>query len=97
MESQQDPLFKIFRQHLNEALLSEESSEEALIDAVVKEYMQILNGRGFVPTRLHKFLEQDAREEVVAMLRKTTYGHFSLAEFSISNDRLAHRLKSRGS
>lgn len=95
MESQQDPLFKIFRRHLNEALLLEQTSEEDLTQQIVSEYMELLNARGFVPSRLCKYLEQDVKEEVKNMFRKTTYGHFSFAEYHKSSSQLAQRLKSR--
>lgn len=97
MKEQHDPLYNIFRKHLSEALLIDGACEHEMIDKVIAEYMQSLNGRGFVPPRLAKFLEQDVKEEIQHMLKKTTYGFFSFKEFHNSSHRLVNKLKVRGS
>lgn len=94
---QHDPLFQIFQRRLNEAMLVDHASEDELIAAVVKEYMDLLNGRGFVPPRLYKYLEQDVREEVTHMLKKTTYGYFNFSEYHRVSGNLVNKLKVRGS
>ena len=94
---QHDPLFQIFQRRLNDTLLVEHPREEEVVDSVVKEYMDLLNGRGTIPPRLYKYLEQDVREEVTHMLKKTTYGFFNLGEYHRVSGQLVNKLKMRGS
>ena len=94
---QQDPLFQIFQKHLNQVMLSDTICEEDLIEQVVADYMGVLNARGYVPPRLYRYLESDVREEVQDMLKKTTYGHFNLAEYKRTSGMLVNKLKVRGS
>ena len=75
-----DLLFTLFEQHLFNALVENETSDEFLA-RVVTEYVKLLSARGIM-TREHKSqIEIDLREEVLEMLRKKTYGHFNLASF----------------
>lgn len=80
---QQDPLFDIFKREIDSAMFEAESDvrEEEIIARVVKSYMDLINKKGFVPTRLYSFLEQDVREDVTHMLKKTTYGYFNFSEY----------------
>lgn len=76
-----DPLYSIFEQHLFNALVEEETNEEFLT-RVVADYMDRLKANGTLIAREHMDdIRSDLREEVFEMLRKKTYGHFSLAEF----------------
>ena len=80
MSSRKDPLFKIFEQHLFNAMVEDENSAD-FVGRVVQEYMKTLTALGTVPHAHRETLSEDLREEVMEMLRKKTYGHFSLAEF----------------
>jgi hypothetical protein len=80
MQSGSDPLFMIFEQHLFNALVEEETTDEFL-NRVVKDYISELCTDGLIPANRISELEIDIREEVLEMLRKKTYGHYSLKEF----------------
>ncbi len=80
MSSRKDPLFKIFEQHLFNAMVEDETSAD-FVGRVVQEYIKTLSASGTVPHAHRETLSEDLREEVMEMLRKKTYGHFSLAEF----------------
>ncbi|MCM2280709.1 MAG: hypothetical protein NDI61_02550 [Bdellovibrionaceae bacterium] len=80
MKSSMDNLYTIFEQHLLNALVEEESTDEFL-KRVVNDYLASL-GDSVVILREHRSgIEEDLREEVLEMLRKRTYGHYSLKEF----------------
>ncbi len=75
-----DQLFVIFEQHLLNALVEEESTEEFL-NRVVQDYLVTVTENGIIPQEVRRTVEEDLREEVLEMLRKKTYGHYSLKEF----------------
>lgn len=75
-----DPLYSIFEQHLFNALVENETTEEFL-DRVVQDYLAALSEGGIIPQPLRAGVEEDLRDEVLEMLRKKTYGHFNLTEF----------------
>jgi hypothetical protein len=80
MRSQHDPLYSLFEQHLFNAMVEEETSEE-LIVRVVQNYLEAIKADGVIPPLQLASIENDLREEVLEMLRKKTYGHYSLSEF----------------
>jgi hypothetical protein len=81
MSSQKDPLAKIFAQHLFNSMVEDESTDDFLA-RVIAEYLRGLSATGATMTADHRLLiESDLKEEVLEMLRKKTYGHFSLAEY----------------
>ncbi len=80
MKSQNDQLYAIFEQHLLNALVEEESTEEFL-NHVVQDYLMTVTKNGIIPQEVRHTVEDDLREEVLEMLRKKTYGHYSLKEF----------------
>ena len=80
MSSRKDPLFKIFEHHLFNAMVEDESSSD-FVERVVQEYIKTLSASGTVPHAHREALAADLQEEVMEMLRKKTYGHFSLTEF----------------
>lgn len=80
MSSRKDPLFKIFEHHLFNAMVEDETSSD-FVDRVVQEYVKSLSASGTVPHAHRETLAADLQEEVMEMLRKKTYGHFSLTEF----------------
>ncbi|RYG58833.1 hypothetical protein EON80_26470 [bacterium] len=75
-----DLLYTLFEQHLFNALVENETSDEFLA-RVVAEYIKLLASRGMITHEHRKMIEEDLREEVLEMLRKKTYGHFNLAAF----------------
>jgi hypothetical protein len=80
MSMNSDPLYSIFEQHLMSALVEEESTED-FVNRVVQDYIAGMD-EGAVIARSHlTAVEEDLREEVLEMLKKKTYGHYSLKEF----------------
>ena len=80
MRSGHDLLYTLFEQHLFNALVENETSDEFL-GRVVAEYIKLLSTRGMI-TREHKtMIEADLKDEVLEMLRKKTYGHYNMASF----------------
>ena len=80
MSAPKDPLFRIFEQHLYNSMVEDESTAEFL-ERVVGEYVRCLTQQGTIPHEHRSVIENDLKDEVLEMLRKRTYGHFSLAEF----------------
>lgn len=75
-----DPLYLIFKKHLDK-IDPETSSLEELIYEVVGEFMALLMKKGNIPQAFLDHVESDLREEVIEMYRKTTYGHNTLREY----------------
>ncbi len=75
-----DPLYVIFEQHLLNALVEEESTEE-FVNRVVQDYIAGVSDSASISRQHLPMVEDDLREEVLEMLRKKTYGHYSLKEF----------------
>ena len=75
-----DPLYNIFEQHLYNALVENETTDDFL-DRVVNAYMTALTADAMIPQEHRPTVEVDLREEVLEMLRKKTYGHYNLTEF----------------
>lgn len=80
MKSSMDRLYKIFEQHLLNALVEEETTDEFL-SRVVQDYLVSLGETVVILEDHRESIEEDLREEVLEMLRKKTYGHYSLKEF----------------
>jgi hypothetical protein len=80
MRSQLDPLYAIFEKHLLNALVEDEATEEFLA-RVVADYLAALAKTCVIPMQVRPMIEEDLREEVLEMLRKKTYGHYSLRDF----------------
>ncbi len=59
----------------------EDESSSDFVERVVQEYIKTLSASGTVPHAHREALAADLQEEVMEMLRKKTYGHFSLTEF----------------
>lgn len=75
-----DPLYSIFEQHLMNALIEEETTED-FVSRVVGDYLGRLGQVGSIPRNFVENIESDLKDEVLEMLRKRTYGHFSLDTF----------------
>lgn len=80
MRSAFDPLYSIFEQHLMNALIEEETTED-FVTRVVRDYLGRLGQVGSIPRNFVESVETDLKDEVLEMLRKKTYGHFSLETF----------------
>jgi hypothetical protein len=74
-------LYSIFEQHLYNALVENESTEDFLI-RVVNDYISVLrsSGQTIMFDQITE-IQTDLREEVLEMLRKKIYGHYNLADF----------------
>jgi hypothetical protein len=79
-KTEKDPLYHLFEQHLLNALVDEHSTDQ-FVDRVVKDYMERHHPRGAVPHHLIEVVRIDLRDEVLAMLRKKTYGHYNLDDY----------------
>jgi hypothetical protein len=75
-----DPLYQLFEQHLLNALVEEESTEE-FVNRVVQDYIAGFGEHALISRQHLPMVQDDLREEVMEMLRKKTYGHYSLKEF----------------
>lgn len=75
-----DPLYSIFEQHLMNALIEEETTED-FVTRVVRDYLGRIGQSGSIPRNFVETIETDLKDEVLEMLRKRTYGHFSLDSF----------------
>jgi hypothetical protein len=75
-----DPLYRLFEQHLFNAIVEEETADEFL-KRVVSDYLDRLTSNGIIPREHLMAIENDLRDEVLEMLRKKTYGHYSLSDF----------------
>lgn len=75
-----DPLYSIFEQHLMNALIEEETTED-FVTRVTRDYLGRIGQRGSIPRNFVESIETDLKDEVLEMLRKRTYGHFSLDSF----------------
>ena len=81
MRKELDPLYSVFEQHLLTAFVEDETVNDFL-DRVVVDYVGRLLTRGtMIPQKFQESMESDLRDEVLEMLRKKTYGHYSLASY----------------
>lgn len=80
MRSAFDPLYSIFEQHLMNALIEEETTED-FVTRVAQDYLGRIGQQGSIPRNFVETIETDLKDEVLEMLRKRTYGHFSLDAF----------------
>jgi calcineurin-like phosphoesterase len=95
MRSGHDLLYTLFEQHLFNALVENETSDEFLA-RVVAEYIKLLSSRGMITREHRSIIEEDLKEEVLEMLRKKTYGHFNLAAFRRSLNAVAITIDADG-
>lgn len=80
MRTDSDLLYHIFEQHLYNALVEEETTDEFLT-RVVNDYLDRLTGKAMIPGGYSDAIAADLREEVLEMLRKKIYGHYNLNAF----------------
>lgn len=74
-----DELVDIFKKNLSK--IDARKSADELIHDVVADYILLLMTRGNVPHQLLNQLEEDLKEEVLEIYRKTTYGYSTLSEY----------------
>ena len=80
MRGSTDPLYIFFEQHLFNALVEDETTD-AFLERVVQDYLASLRSVGLIAARFQEEIERDIRDDVRAMLRKKTYGHYDLVQF----------------
>lgn len=80
MKTHPDMLYNIFEQHLFNALVEEETTDEFL-DHVVGDYLARIRKTAIIPQDFSDSIESDLRDEVLEMLRKKIYGHFNLSAY----------------
>jgi hypothetical protein len=78
---QEDPLYKVFEEHLHSGLYDLRPSD-ALVRDVVDYYWRVIFDAGHVPHRLHEFLRVDLIQDVQDMLKAKIYGHYGIAEYN---------------
>ncbi len=77
----EDPLFKIFEEHLHSGLYDDQPVEKFIKD-VVDFYWESINRIGHVPHRMHELMKLDLLQDVHDMLRAKTYGHYGIGEYN---------------
>lgn len=78
-----DPLYKVFEDHLHSGLY-DDRPVEAFIQDVVDFYFVTLNRMGHVPQRMHETMRVDLVQDVQDMLRVKTYGHYGIRDYNIA-------------
>jgi hypothetical protein len=91
-----DDLHLIFKRRLDQIDPDKENVQD-LVFEVVAEFISMLMSQGNIPHYLLDQLENDLREEVYEIYRKTTYGFLSLKEFKNSGKSQRRRFKARTS
>jgi hypothetical protein len=79
--TQEDPLYRIFEEHLHSGLYDETPVDQFVRD-VVDFYYTSLNRIGHVPHRLQEPLKIDLIQDVQEMLRLKIYGHYGIGEYN---------------
>lgn len=80
MKAMADLLYRLFEHHLYNALVEDETTDDFLTH-VVNDYLEHSEIQTRVSPGHRDDIKEDLREEVLEMLRKKTYGHYSLTEF----------------
>ena len=76
-----DPLYRIFEEHLHSGLYDEQPVENFVKD-VVNFYFHGLLKAGHIPHRLQEVVRVDLMQDVQDMLRVKIYGHFGIGEYN---------------
>lgn len=91
MTPKRETLYHIFENHLYNTLVEDESKSE-FVAAVVRDYLNSLKASGSHVAKEHLLeIEEELSELVIEMLRKKTYGHYSLADFRRSQTQKPQR------
>jgi hypothetical protein len=75
-----DRLYHIFENHLFNALVENESTEEFL-RYVIEEYVAELRLQGTIMPEHVRTIKEDLQADVLDMLRKKIYGFYDLTEY----------------
>lgn len=86
MSNGDDPLYRIFEEHLHSGLYDDQSEEIFLRD-VVDFYLHTLGALGFVPMRIQEHLRNDLHVDAKDMLRAKLYGHYGIGAYNQSRIR----------
>jgi hypothetical protein len=76
-----DPLYKIFEEHLHSGLYDEKPIEVFVHDVVDYYFSQLVRG-GHIPHRMHDLVRSDLVQDVQEMLRAKIYGHYGIGEYN---------------
>lgn len=76
-----DPLYKVFEEHLHSGLYDDRPAE-AFIRDVVDFYWVVLTRTGHIPHRMHELIKVDLVQDVTDMLRAKIYGHYGISEYN---------------
>lgn len=77
----EDPLYRVFEEHLHSGLYDEAPQDQFVRD-VVDFYWTSLERTGHVPHRLHEPLKLDLVQDVQDMLKTKIYGHYGIGEYN---------------
>lgn len=76
-----DPLYRIFEEHLHSGLYDQQPTETFVRD-VSDAYLKTLLNAGHIPYRLVEPLRNDLVTDVQDMLRVKIYGHYDIGEYN---------------
>lgn len=76
-----DPLYKVFEEHLHSGLY-DDRPVEAFVRDVVDFYWLTISREGHVPHRMHDLVKVDLTQDVQDMLRAKIYGHYGISEYN---------------
>lgn len=76
-----DPLYRVFEEHLHSGLYDQKPVESFVID-VVEFYWRELQNQGHIPQRLEETIRVDLLQDVQDMLRVKIYGHFGIGDYN---------------
>lgn len=82
----EDPLYKVFEDHLHSGLY-DDRPVEAFVHDVVDFFLITLNRTGHVPHRLHETMRGDLVQDVQDMLRAKIYGHYGIRDYNTARKR----------
>ena len=79
----EDPLYKVFEDHLHSGLYDDQPTERFVRD-VVDFYWTAISKTGHIPHRMHDLMKVDLTQDVQDMLKVKIYGHFGIGEYNRS-------------
>jgi hypothetical protein len=77
----EDPLYRIFEEHLHSGLYDELPQDQFVRD-VVDYYWKMLMMGGHIPHKMQEQLQVDLQQDVREMLKSKIYGHFGIGEYN---------------
>ena len=79
--SLEDPLYRIFEEHLHSGLY-DEAPVEMFVRDVVDYYWFVLHREGHVPQPVQERLKNELGMDVHEMLKAKTYGFYGISEYN---------------